>query len=384
MVTEPLPQNKFTVSSIAVWAITPNGLTLGQDICKKISGTKFFISETVATDYPPPPETRNRGETLNQEATLNLKISKTTLSDQKCGTVVFKKLSHALSQQFTRFSAHIFIYSTGIAVRMLAPLIQSKTTDPAVIVLDDRGIHAISLLSGHLGGANRLTQELATLINARPVITTATDINKLSSIDLLAQENNLYIENPGAIKHVNMAFLKNNILDVYDPGNYIYPLIPEKTIRSQPPPKQGIGVACTWKTIKVPRETLVLRPKILSVGIGCNRGTSLATLHGFLKEVFTAEELSLNAVFTLATTEVKQDETGLLDLADNLGLPIKFYDKNQLNSVDTIETPSKMVEKHLGVKSVCEAAAILAAGRGRLIVTKKKNKDVTIAVAIKK
>jgi cobalt-precorrin 5A hydrolase len=132
----------------------------------------------------------------------------------------------------------------------------------------------------------------------------------------------------------------------------------------------------------VPRETLVLRPKILSVGIGCNRNTSAEMIHNFLKAVFLEQGLSLNAVFTLATTEVKQDEAGLLKLADRLGLTIKFYDKNQLNSVDTIETPSKMVEKHLGVKSVCEAAAILAAGRGRLIVAKKKNKDVTIAVAI--
>jgi cobalt-precorrin 5A hydrolase len=378
MVTETLPKNKFSVSSIAVWAITPNGLTLGQDICQKVSGTSLFVSETLA--MPPKP---------SPEASLNLKFPKAAPLDRKYGIIIFKKLSEELSQQFTRFSAHIFIFSTGIAVRMLAPLIQSKTTDPAVIVLDDRGIHAISLLSGHLGGANRLAQEIAALINASPVITTATDINKLPSIDMLARENNLYIENPAAIKHVNMAFLNAETLDIYDPGNYIHPLIPKIFIGNPANPKPGTEISCrkivcTWKTMEVPRETLVLRPKILSVGIGCNRGTSLATLHGFLKETFTGEGLNLNSAFTLATTEVKQDETGLLQLADRLGLPIKFYDKNQLNSVDTIETPSKMVEKHLGVKSVCEAAAILAAGRGTLIVPKKKNKDVTIAVAIKK
>ncbi len=372
MVTETLPKNKRAVSSIAVWAITPNGLTLGQDICKKVSGTRLFVSEKLTvTPHTAPP------------LTLKLEGTKAEVVDQEGGVAPFKKLSEKLSQQFFRFSAHIFIFSTGIAVRMLAPLIQSKTTDPAVIVVDDKGIHVISLLSGHLGGANRLAQEIATLINARPVITTATDINKLPSIDLLALENNLYIENPGAIKPVNMAFLNADTMDVYDPGNYIHPLIPKKFIRSQAIPKDRTGVACTWKTMKVPRETLILRPMILSVGIGCNRGTSLATLHGFFKEVFTAEGLSLNAVFTLATTEIKQDETGLLHLADRLGLPIKFYNKNQLNSVDTIETPSRMVEKHLGVKSVCEAAAILAAGRGPLIVPKKKNQDVTIAVAIK-
>jgi cobalt-precorrin 5A hydrolase len=373
MATETLPKNKCAISSIAIWAITPNGLTLGQNICQKVSGTRLFVPETLAGD----PQ-------LSPEAILNLEFPKEASLDRECRTIVFKKLSESLSQQFARFSAHIFIFSTGIAVRMLAPLIQSKTTDPAVIVLDDKGIHAISLLSGHLGGANRLTREISTLINARPVITTATDINKLPSIDMLARENNLYIKNPGAIKHVNMAFLKNRTLDVHDPGNHIHPFIPKHFIRNPANPKPSANIACTWKIMEVPRETLVLRPRILSVGIGCNRGTSLAVLHGFLKEIFKGEGLSLNAVFTLATTEVKQDETGLLELAHRLGLPIKFYDKNQLNSVDTIETPSKMVEKHLGVKSVCEAAAILAAGRGPLIVAKKKNKDVTIAVAIKK
>ncbi len=352
MDTEALLKNKEVVSSIAIWAITPNGLILGQDLCTKISGARLFVPDKL-------------------------------LSDKENGTTPFKRLSDELSRQFCQYPAHIFIFSTGIAVRMIAPLIRSKITDPGVIVLDDKGIHAISLLSGHLGGANRLTQEIASLINARPVITTATDINKLPSIDLLAQEKHLFIENPGAIKDVNMIFLKNETMDIHDPLNFIRTQIPRKFIRSQKIPKHGTGVVCSWKALKVPRETLVLRPRILSVGIGCNRDTPMGVIHEFLNIVFMEERLSLNAVFTLATTEVKQDEKGLLYLADKLGLPLSFYDKSQLNSVDTIETPSKMVEKHLGVKSVCEAAAILAAGRGRLIVPKKKNKDVTIAIALK-
>ncbi|MCP4721366.1 MAG: cobalt-precorrin 5A hydrolase [Desulfobacteraceae bacterium] len=357
MVTETLQNNSSPC--IAVWAITPNGLTLGQDICAKISGARLFVAEQLTTNSIP------------------------ELSGREIEVLTFKKLSEELLLQFTRFSSHIFIFSTGIAVRMLAPLIKSKTTDPGVVVVDDKGIHAISLLSGHLGGANQLAQKIATLINARAVVTTATDINNLPSIDMLAQENNLQIENPGAIKHVNMVFLKKGTMDVYDPTGYIRKLIPKEFICNHGIPKQGPGIVCTWETIKVPRETIVLRPKILSVGIGCNRNTSLEIIHEFLKAVFTGEGLSLNSVFSLATTEVKKDEEGLLSLADKLNLPLTLYDKNQLNSVDTIETPSKMVEKHLGVKSVCEAAAILAAERGRLIVSKKKNKDVTIAVAIK-
>jgi cobalt-precorrin 5A hydrolase len=376
MDTDTLQKNRDPISSLAVWAITPKGLILGQDICAKVSGSRLFVSEILTkrlqSDPGPGPKTDS-----------NLGGSTPVLTDLLHGVTPFKKLSDALTQQFMRFSAHIFIFSTGIAVRMLAPLVQSKITDPGVVVVDDNGIHAISLLSGHLGGANRLTQKIALLINARPVITTATDINQLPSIDLLAQESNLYIENPEAIKYVNMGFLTKSTMCVYDPGDHIRHQIPKDFICDQSIPKQGTGVVCTWKTVEVPRETIVLRPRILSVGIGCNRDTPLEVIHDFLKIVFDQEGLSLNAVFTLATTTVKKDENGLLSLAETLGLPLEFYNKNQLNSVDTIETPSKIVEKHLGVKSVCEAAAILAAERGRLIVPKKKNRDVTIAVALK-
>ena len=372
MATDKPHKNKTDSPKVAVWAITPNGLTLGHKLCAGIAGARLFVSETLQKDFQP-----------DLEASPNAANLASMGADQIEAVSTFNRLSEELSDQFFEFSAHIFIFATGIAVRMIAPLIQSKTTDPAVIVLDDKGIHAISLLSGHLGGANRLTREVATLINARAVITTATDINNLPSIDLIAQQNNLFIENPGAIKNINMVFLKKRTMAVYDPAGFINEQIPEAFIHTSNTPTQGVGVICTWKTVKVPRETLILRPRNLSVGIGCNRNTSVKIIHEFLKKVFNEERLSLNSVFTLATTDVKQDEAGLLELADQLHLPIKFYDKAQLNSVDTIETPSKMVEKHLGVKSVCEAAAILAAKRGRLIVTKKKNKDVTIAVALK-
>jgi cobalt-precorrin 5A hydrolase len=107
--------------------------------------------------------------------------------------------------------------STGIVVRIIAPLIRSKLEDPAVVVVDDRGNHAISLLSGHLGGANALAAEVAELIRAKPVITTATDVNQILAIDVLAKEKHLIIENPEAIKIVNMALLKGERIGLHDP-----------------------------------------------------------------------------------------------------------------------------------------------------------------------
>ena len=119
-------------------------------------------------------------------------------------------------------------------------------------------------------------------------------------------------------------------------------------------------------------------------GVGCNRGTPATVIQQFLTEVFNEANLSENSIAGLATTDLKEDEQGLLHVAKMMKTHITFYNKEQLNAVDSIENPSHVVQKHIGVKSVCEAAAILSANHGALIVPKKKNKDVTIAVTISK
>jgi cobalt-precorrin 5A hydrolase len=142
-------------------------------------------------------------------------------------------------------------------------------------------------------------------------------------------------------------------------------------------------VFCDWRTETVSRETLVLRPRVLAVGVGCNRHTPVKTILAFYKAVLAHAGISRHSVFTLATSDIKKDEPGILALAESLGLPIRFYDNPRLSSVKTIQTPSKMVETHIGVKSVCEAAAILASNNGNLIVPKMKQGNVTLAVARK-
>ena len=119
----------------------------------------------------------------------------------------FGSLTEMVAASFRRYEGHVFIMATGIVVRTVAGLLVHKTEDPAVVVVDDRGMFAISLLSGHLGGANRLAGEVAAAIGAQPVITTATDMNAVPAIDVLALELGLRIENPNAIKTVNMALL---------------------------------------------------------------------------------------------------------------------------------------------------------------------------------
>lgn len=188
------------MDNIGIWAITPNGVRLAERLRQAFPGASVYLS---AATHPMPaalPAAR------------------------------FERLSAAVSEQFGRHDGHLFIMSTGIVVRMIAPLLRDKTVDPAVVVIDELGIHAISLVAGHIGGANALARRAAEAIDAVPVITTATDINQLPSIDTLACELGIAIENPGAIKHVSMAFLTGRPVRLHDPFGLVRDRLPPETL----------------------------------------------------------------------------------------------------------------------------------------------------------
>ncbi len=336
---------------ICIWAITPGGITLGKKLQAHFPGSDFMVSVAAGKELPR-------------------------------GSVAFKTLRTALAAHFSGYDGHVCLFSTGIAVRLLAPLLTSKLQDPAVVVMDDRGIHAISLISGHLGGANDLARRVADVTGAIPVITTATDVNELPSIDMMAKKCGLIIDNPGQIKAVNMAFLKKQTVRLIDPLPCLIRAIPERFRAGQgDDAEKRVAVQCSDLVFPVPRETLVLRPRSLVAGMGCNRGTTETELMTLLTTSFHNLGLSLKSLFALATTRVKSDEAGLLALARSLNVPLLFYDKDALNSVENIQNPSPTVEKFLGVKSVCEAAAILASHNGKLVVPKIKQGNATLAVA---
>jgi len=360
-------KNKFK-KNIAVWAITPNGKKLAHQIKKQFDNADIFLSKKIIE-----PDRLENNE------------------------IIINTLSTTLHSQFKNYSNHIFIFSTGIAIRLIAPLLDSKLVDPAVVVLDDNGQHAISLLSGHIGGANDLAKKIGTIVNARPVITTATDTNKLPAIDSIAKKANLFIETPENIKRINMAFLFGEKIQIIDPFNLVMPSIPKIFYDDNNNTGSAKTVFCSHEVKPVSRETFIVRPRILSVGMGCNRNTSYEIINNFLADTFKDAGFSKDSIAQLATTDVKKDEKGFLSLSDEMGIEFDFYTKDELNSVTDIQTPSKMVEKHLGVKSVCEAAALLSAKKlstilypdadhhktkAKLILPKQKNKDVTIAVAI--
>ena len=343
---------------IAIWVITPNGIKIARRIAERWPDTDVYMSGR-----------------LNEAALEKL---------------TFDKLSEEMVEKFIQYTGHIFIMSTGIVVRVIAPLIQNKTEDPAVVAIDDQGQHAISLLSGHLGGANALTLQVAEIISARPVITTATDVNKRPAIDVLAKEKGLNIENPPAIKTVNMALLTDQKIGVHDPFAVLQDDIPnavpldEKGLAKWKVSKDcAAAIYVDDKRVDLPADILILRPASLVAGIGCNRNTPMGEIKGLLDEVLKNDGLAGSSLGRIATIDLKADEPGLLEVAKTFGVPIDFFSREKLGQIKNIQTPSTLVENHIGVKSVCEAAAILASQMGALIVPKKKTPNVTVAIARK-
>ncbi|MGD9248860.1 MAG: cobalt-precorrin 5A hydrolase [Desulfobacteraceae bacterium] len=344
----------------AVWTVTRQGGRLAETLLEKMPDATLFVPAGLKARFP--------------------KASS------------FETLTVSVRRQFTGYAGHLFIMAAGIVVRAIAPVIEDKTKDPAVVVMDELGRHCISLLSGHIGGANALAGEVADAVGATPVITTATDLNAAPAIDVLAVEQGLVIENPTAIKHVHMAFLSQEPVWLYDPRG----IFKEKIHRSRidridsldgiPAPgrsteRPSAGIFVDDRVVALGDKVLVLRPPTLTLGIGCNRGTQMLEIKDLVSCVMAQSSLSTHSLRSLASIDLKADETGLLALSREEKLPILFFSKEELNSVTTVLTPSEAVRRAVGVRSVCEAAAILAAGNGELIVPKQKRRNATVAVA---
>jgi cobalt-precorrin 5A hydrolase len=333
---------------IAVWAITPNGAALAARIAAGVSQAEVYVSDKPGM--------------------------------AAASAARFARLADAVAERFHRCAGHVFIMAAGIVVRTIAPLMVHKTRDPAVVVVDDSGRFAISLLSGHIGGANRLAEQVAAVIGAQPVITTATDVNSVPAIDVLAVELGLKIENPQAIKTVNMALLTGSPVAVHDPWGVLAGRIPNAAEGSGAP-----GRAWVWVDDRVsatPPGALVLRPPTLVAGVGCNRNTGAQEIRGLLFATLYEAGLAGACLTRLASVELKREEAGLLALAQELGLALEFFGREAIGAVqDAVPTPSAVVEKHIGVKSVCEAAAILASRGGALIVPKRSSANATVAIA---
>lgn len=291
---------------------------------------------------------------------------------------VFEKISDCWKQ---RVDGIICIMATGIVVRAINSVCHDKTKDPCILVLDENGQFVISLLSGHLGGGNQLATKIATQIGAQAVITTASDVTGHTALDLWAKKNNLFVENSKKLTEKSAHLINTGKIKIYS----------DCTIESLPDDFEQVtehdcADIIVSHTVFPRCDALFLRPGNLAVGIGCNRNTPQHAIHKAVHELFVEYRFSMDSIHFFASIDLKNDEQGLLNFATKEDVVIKFYNKDQLNGVENVSI-STAVLKATGAKGVAEPAAILAAGSatgtGKLIVRKKKWKDVTAAVAIK-
>ncbi len=279
-------------------------------------------------------------------------------------------------EAFSASEALVFVSSCGIAVRSIAPFIKSKTTDPAVVAVDETGRFAVSLLSGHLGGANALAERIASALGAVPVITTATDSNGRFSVDSWAKMQGLAISDMGMAKAVSAAVLEGDV-----PIKSDFQVIGElpaglKTGEGE------TGVYVSYRTAEPFKRTLRLIPKCVVLGIGCRRGTPKEAIENAVRTALSENGIDPKAVKSAASIDLKKDEEGLNEYCRENGLSISFYSAAELNAVRGDFTPSGFVKSVTGVDNVCERAALL--GADELIIKKTAANGVTVAAALQK
>lgn len=300
-------------------------------------------------------------------------------------------LSDLVAHLFANNRRLIMIMALGIVVRQLAPLVKDKRFDPAVVVLDEGGNYVISVLSGHLGGANDLARALAAGLGAVPVITTATDVHDLPAIDVLARDLNLVMEPFAAVRGVNSALVNGEPVTIY--SEIALPVLTGKGVEvrrwSEFSPDgsfTGWLVLVTGRCFKVtyPR-TLFLRPRNLVVGLGCRSGISREQVLDALDTAMELSGYSRHSVRTLATVDLRAGEPGLQEAAREWNVPLLSFTREQIHGVfeemgDALNF-SKFVHDKIGVGGVCEPVTLLAAPRARLVLPKTKLAGVTVAVA---
>ncbi len=297
---------------------------------------------------------------------------------------IIKFSEPAVREFWGRDNSLIFIMAAGIVVRTIAPLVKDKRTDPGVVMMDEKGQFITSLLSGHLGGANKLAAGIAQFLGGRAIISTASDVNNMPSLDLWAQEQGLVIEEWGLLPYAGTRLLNSGALNVYSD----IPVELPEVFRKVADP--GIADVCITNKKNVyhadsgsKKRQLYLRPKNLAVGIGCNSGTTASEIEDVVKKVFDEYNLSLLSVRVLATIDKKAGEPGLIEFAGKSGIELITFTPEELNRVQGLKK-SETVFKATGAYSVSEAAALIASGACQLIVRKQKAGNVTLAIAEEK
>lgn len=292
---------------------------------------------------------------------------------QRCGASC--SLEAWTAAHFSQSDGLVYVGAAGIAVRAIAPHLKSKTTDPAVVVVDECARYAIPILSGHLGGANDLARAIGRVCGALPVLTTATDVNGVFAVDEWAKRQNCLVLNPERIKTVSAKLLAGGTVTVQSSW----------PIAGKPPRNvcqtEDRGADVLLDIHPGTGEKLHLVPRIAVLGVGCKKNVLPQTLETALAAFLTGAGVCEQAISAVASIDLKKNEPGLLDFCAAHGWPLKTYPAEQLREVEGQFTPSAFVQGVTGVDNVCERSAVLASG-GTLCQGKTAGDGITMALAL--
>ncbi|OQA82297.1 MAG: Cobalt-precorrin-4 C(11)-methyltransferase [Lentisphaerae bacterium ADurb.Bin242] len=282
----------------------------------------------------------------------------------------------ALNDAWNRYDAFIFVMAAGIVVRLIGKLCRNKSGDPAVVVCDEAGNYTVSLLSGHVGGGNALARDVAGITGGKPVVTTASDVENLPAFDEFAKLHHYAILTPETLTAVAASVVNGGEISLEMPEELFracFSGIPNFSLRKNR--TDGIvEVHASGGSLKMRKLSFVL-------GIGCRKNVPAERIAEAVEAILKKYRFRREEIAVLATAELKKEEPGLLEFAKSIGKQIRFYSAGELNAVD-VPHPSEAARKRLGIRSVSEAAALLAAGKnGRLYVGKQADADVTVAIA---
>jgi cobalt-precorrin 5A hydrolase len=346
------------MEKISVLAITKNGVNIGKNLKELFPGWNIFAPEKFSNG--------NNTITWYSEPT-----------------------SEKIVELFKNNDALVCLFSLGAVIRLIAKHLKDKKTDPAVIVIDDKTNFVISVLSGHIGGANELTQEIAEKIGALPVITTAADVNKTIAVDLVGREFNWKIDDDSTVTKISAHMINEELIGVLqEVGNKKwYKELPKNvtvydSLEDLKKSNSKAHLIISDKIINddLAKESVIYRPPSLVIGIGLHWDTSKETIKEGIEHCLKKFKLSPKSIAKLVSIKKPEDVQGLIDIGKEMGIPVEYVDREDLAEI-IAPNPSDTVKAFEGTASVSEAAAIKISG-GELIVEKQKfPPNLTIAIA---
>jgi len=348
------------MENVSVLAITKNGINIGERLKELFPNWDIFVPSKLSNE--------NKSITWYSEPT-----------------------SDKIIELFKNSNALICLFSLGAVIRLIAPYLKDKKTDPAVIVIDDKTNFVISVLSGHIGGANELTQEISEKLNALPVITTAADVNKTIAVDLVGREFGWKIDDETTVTKISAHMVNAEPIGVFQqtgnkkwykelPKNVtIYNSLEELKKSNS---KAHLIISDTIIDNELAQESVIYRPQSLVIGIGLHWDTTKDTIKDGIEHCLKKFNLSSKCIAKLVSIKKPEDVQGLIDLGKEMQIPVEYVNREELAEIIT-PNPSSTVKAFEGTASVSEAAAIKISN-GELIVEKQKfPPNLTVAIARK-